>query len=505
MAQSLSFAFLPYLKTSEPIRYKDIVFRNIEDLTDLSAEAIEHLNVLRRMFFLRDNLLIKQITYTTIQRQNEDEWGDKTFLEQLREFQTIVTYLYSAPHKIFGDPFLRKEHASLYICMPKPVPLSLIYETQLTEPIKPIEYPEPDHRGEVNGYEVILDFRTYIWVTKGSRIYPPAGYLNLNYSQDLQIDLDYPLHASRQTQLMSFIASKPERSYLSNRILTALEWYNRSIGADIEDAVALVHLAIAFECLLNLEQGEKVTARFKEAITLLLGGLPRLDSWLTQFYDARSEIVHKGRSNNLLFIAMDEPKKNTSDRTPKYRSLVSVGRQIFQLCLSTVTYGASIADDLNLPSMLFTNQQRLEEICRILDNAKGSTAEKLQAVTQHIHDIDNYKFIGETGLRLETLIGAGQLTVKSFLETSPQYAPQLLNLLADFTSAKNEVDYYTTLSRLQSIQEYKRVGQVVDPVSPLTDVLLLLDCVWYYTFTHYYWLKESKEKNDPSTSKGSAS
>ena len=74
-----------------------------------------------------------------------------------------------------------------------------------------------------------------------------------------------------------------------SRLLTSLNWYNRTLLSDIDDDITLVNLSIAFECLLGLEQGNKVTERFKETVNVLLGGFPRLDSWLSQFYHARSE------------------------------------------------------------------------------------------------------------------------------------------------------------------------------------------------------------------------
>lgn len=489
-----SIAIFPYLKTSESIQFKDLVFRNIEDISGVSTEVAKHLNNLGQTFFLRDNFLLKHISYAVIQRSSDDEQGDEKLLEQLREFQIILTYFYSAPHSIFGDLFLTKEHASLYLCIPKRIHRTLIDESHFTEKVGTEDYPEPDSRGEVEGYEVLLDFRSHIWITKSSRIYPPAAHIWLNYSQDLYGDIGHIPYDSHHTQLFSLIKSKSEKSQFSNRILTAIEWYNRSTNTDIEDDVALVHLAIAFESLLNLEQGPQVTARFREAVSLLLGGLPRLDSWLTQFYVARSQIVHRGHTANLMFVATDDPKRSPSDRTSEYRSLVSVGRQIFQLCLSTIINGALMTDRLKLSSMLFTNQQRLEAVCEILDKGQGTAIEKLQGVSQQIHDIENYKFVNETGLRLETLIGTAQLAVKTYLETNPTDNPDLLNLLKDFATTRREKDYYEALSKLREIQDYNKSHRDGDEETVQDLIFLLLDCAWHYTFMHYYWLKESKSK-----------
>jgi hypothetical protein len=489
-----SLAIFPYLKTTKPIKYKDLVFRNIEDRTGVTEEINRDLDILSRIFFLRDDLLLKEPSYTIVERSSSEEQGAENLLNQLREFQILVNYIYSAPHPTSGDLFLTKEHASLYLCVPKRIPLSLIKEAQNTVKISPENYPESVVRGEINAYEVMLDFRSYLWVTSGSRVYPPAGRIWLNLSQDLGMDFGNRRHKLHQDQLIAFIASKPEDSHISNRILTAIKWYNRSTSIDLEEDVALVYLAIAFESLLGLEQGPGITARFRESINLLLGGFPRLESWLSQFYMARSQIVHSGYSSNLMFSATDNPKERVSGRTAEYRSLVSVGRKIFQLCSSTIVNGALMTEELKLSSMLYTNQQRLEKVCELLNKDKGTATERLQSVAQHIRDIDTYRFVNETGLRIDTLLGTGQLAVKTYLQTNPANSEDMNNLLKAFSTAKRDKDFFEALSKLKDINESPKASSLKDESSIQHTVFTLLDCIWHYTFMHYFWLKESRAK-----------
>jgi hypothetical protein len=125
-------------------------------------------------------------------------------------------------------------------------------------------------------------------------------------------DLNHVFSKSRRfAPVYNYFKTRTAIDNLGARILTALAWYNRSTGVDIEESVALVNLAIAFESLLGLKAGEKVTERFMEAVNLLVGDVPRLDSWLTQFYRTRSQIVHEGQSSNLMFIATAMTKNNT--------------------------------------------------------------------------------------------------------------------------------------------------------------------------------------------------
>jgi len=89
---------------------------------------------------------------------------------------------------------------------------------------------------------------------------------------------------------------------IEDRIFVALKWYNRSNSINVSDETALLHLAIAFESLLSLEQAPQITQRFKESVRLLVGPVPKLESWADQFYDARSRIVHEGSGTDLVFL-----------------------------------------------------------------------------------------------------------------------------------------------------------------------------------------------------------
>jgi len=43
-----TFAFFPYLKTTEPVRYRNITIRNGDDLTGLPTDAVPHLEKLQK-------------------------------------------------------------------------------------------------------------------------------------------------------------------------------------------------------------------------------------------------------------------------------------------------------------------------------------------------------------------------------------------------------------------------------------------------------------------------
>jgi len=491
------FAFFPYLQTSEPVRYRRLVIRSTDDLADIPTDAARHLEILRSMFFLRENLRIQKMSYTYhISEDNEIETSQ--FVQQLLEFQALVCFIYSSPHHTYGDPFLNYEHSSFYLLRPKRFSKYLVFNDHNVDLLVNEEQFEVDERGEIEGYEGQLNNKSHFWVTKKNHIFPPATHMRLNISQDLKSDFDYrSRHSLRYQPVVDYFATREVGNSLGQRVLTAITWYNRSLKMGIDEEVALVNLAIAFESLLDLEQGEKVTDRFKEAVRLLLGGFPRLDSWLTQFYDARSEIVHEGKSQNLMFVATDNPKKRPDELV--YRSLVSYGRQIFQVCVVTILTGARISEQLRLSSMLVTNQQRFERICQTLSKGEGTADERILAVSQDVNEIETYRFVSEKGLTVNQLIGTTKLLVQQFLDTTPDLSPELITQMKDFISTKSD-QHYEALSLLREIlNSFERLPstQPISSTDAQVTVKSLMESVWHYVFMYYFQLKRKQTEEQP--------
>jgi len=501
-----SFVFLPYFRTSEPVTFRGIEFRNTQPTADLPEDIAKHIGTLREMFFLKDHLQIQQMIYTVL--PGSDGGFNAQIQHHLREFQTLVAYLSSAPHPHSGETWLTFEHVSMYIFTPKPVFIvELLQGGHNVTNICTDFYPTADDKSlaQVDGYECTLNFKTHFRAAKGSRIYPPTCRTWFGVDNNLHYIMSLA-ETSSQSSLIKFFDSGIEVSQLRGRILTALTWYNRSITVDIEEDVALVNLAVAFESLLDLESGEGVVKRFGEAVNLLLGGPSRLDSWLFQFYKARSAILHEGQSANLRFLAIDEPKKKHNKPQPVYRPLVSYGRQVFQICVATILNGALLADKVGFSSMLFTNQERFERVCKFLNKDDDGPEERILAAAQDISDIARYYVVGDENLRIETLIGAAQLAAKCYLETNPSDDSEFLRFLDDFANAKRDTDYYDALSSLKNVydilSEHKKHqirafhDSIISPkrISPddIGAVFSLLNSVWLYTSFHYIYLHRNR-------------
>jgi hypothetical protein len=113
------FVVLPYLKTTEPVFLRGIHFRSSDDLEGLEREQKAHLETLFAMFFLRENLRIKRMTYAHLELITYSDFeliegreGNQKLIWQLYEAQTLINYIYATPHPSTGDPFLSREHTS---------------------------------------------------------------------------------------------------------------------------------------------------------------------------------------------------------------------------------------------------------------------------------------------------------------------------------------------------------------------------------------------------------
>ena len=488
------FAFFPYLKTSEPVRFRSVTIRSTDDATGLPAEAAEELELLRSVFFLRDHQRIKRMSYAF----SPDDTGEMVateFVRDISELREFLAYLYSSPHESSGEPFLRNEHSSLYIFRPKRFFRSLVENEHNVETVQPPEYPDADDRHEIPGYECEVDNRSMTWVTKGSRLYPPCIRLWLNISQDLERDFERIPQSVRYDPVLAFFAWRREApGELYGRLLTALKWYNRSIGADVPDAAALVHLATAFESLLGLDQGPDVTKRFKAAVMLLIGNVSRADAWVEQFYRARSEIVHRGEANALQFNPYHGTKGAHDDAASGYRSLTSYGWFIFQICAAAVSSGSLVARQVGLESMLLTNRQRLERVCKVLSSTDAAD-NRLRAVAKDVSDINHYRFVGEPGLTVEHVLGSVKLLARCYLEANPSESQIAAELKAVAESSTSET--FEALHRLRTLDE--KIASTswtsgATPGDPRLTLSTLVHSSWHYTFMTYFYLERTAKR-----------
>lgn len=482
-----SVAVFPLLKTSGRVAIGDVEFRSTDDVDGLSREQKRAVREIASMLFLRDNLRIRSASYGIV------PYVDLTYSSfdsgYLAHIQAAVAYLYVYPHPTSGEPFLPFEHSSIAIFSPADVSKFNVETDHHVVRVGPQRRLAPDHRNQVRGYVGVLNFRHHFYVAPGSRLYSAIPQPVLNGSQDLAGDI-LRLGSSRQDYRSLLALVGKSATEISDRVFTAVKWFNGANHESVDEPTAIVNLAIAFECLLRLPEGDRKTDRLVDAISLLLGRVPRLDAWARQFYDARSQVVHEGRATRVRFVP-GSPQKGKEPS--QYQPLVVYGREVFQLCLAALLVGAQLAERAGLGEKLVTNQERYESLCRIFaDGTKGAET-RLRLAEPLIVAINRFKFVPESNLRIDTMIGAARSAIQCYLGSKPGDGGDVTTAMTAFVAARRTDDHFEQLHELAALDgvlsaQQKRAGASPAPGS----VEQLVDDIWGYVFMHYYWLAERR-------------
>lgn len=482
-------AVFPFLKTNGSIRLGSFTFKSTDDTTGLSDEDAAHVREVAQMLFLKDDLRIRSASYAMLSPLDFDK--PELSLKELEHIQAIVAYCYGSPHPTFGSPFFHFEEASLVIFSPQPVTTFLVRPDHHVEATDPDFSFDADDWHRVMGYEGRYNFRHPFWVVKGSRLYPPVPHIGLNIGQDLAGDLTSFFTQAPQHHLLPRLLDAPS-TVVGERVLTALTWHNRANAAGNDEENAVLDLAVAFETLLALPKDAK-TDRFVDAVSLLLGRIPRLNLWAEQFYAARSEVAHEGRVGRLRFAPVKQ--KGTAEG-PLYQPLITYGRQIFRLCVGTLLFGAYLAEQAGLQQKLVTNQERFQSVSKTLDDDSQTVENRFAAIAEIVLSLDEFRCVSETGLLIETIVGAVQRAAKYLLVCDNTLDPALRQRIEGLATAKKSSDSFEALAALFALKEINMV-ELPDPRSPHGVTQRLADVVWHYTFMHYFWLKEQRDKSEP--------
>ena len=485
-APGRAIAVFPFLKTADPIRLGSFSFRSTDDTSDLEKVDAANVRETPEMLFLKDDLRIRSASYAMLPPLDLDNAGPG--VGELERIQAIVAYFYSAPRHTFGDILLHFEHASLAIFSPQPVTTFLVRPDHHVAPAGVLPPLEADEWHRVPGYEGRYNFRNPFWVTRGSRLYPPVPHISLNDSQNLAWDIGRAFAEAPQHHLLPTLIQEP-LSENAKRAMTAIRWYNRANSYLVDDSESILSLAVGFEALLGLPSDAK-TDRFIDAISLLLGRVPRLNSWAVQFYAARSDVAHEGRTDRLRLMPTVQ---KLNKRGPKYQSLISYGRQIFQLCVGSVLFGTHLAQRSALHDKLTTNQERLELICKTLDDKSLVPLDRFTAIDDIVATIDEYRYVIETGLGIGTMLGALQAAAKSLLECDTSLDPPIQTRLSDLAVANKSKDGYEILVALEAWHGVMQKGPL-EPRSPEGIMRRLTEIIWDYNFTRYFQIKKEREK-----------
>lgn len=482
--KSTNLIFFPFLKTSKSFSLRGLEFHSTGDLSSFEEEQKQLIKKVSKLFYMRDNYQIDKMTFCLIHTDDSKD-GVVILKETISEIQQILGYVYSSPHPTFLDSFLKYESATFYHVIPKMVSYFLVTQDfNVSYKGRSLKKILRNERGEVDGYSIDINENISMSAIDGCRVYPTPPHIILNISQDIAFDLNqfvevYPIFK------FLFQKRKFDNSRVENKIFNALKWYNRSNSMLSDSNETILKLAVAFETLLDLPNEPKLKDRFKDAVKVLVGPVNNLESWITQFYEARSEIVHSGTTSK---YRMNFEKGNI------YHSLSAYGNVIFRICLFAIIAGAEMANRSNLSTLFKTNRQRFSEICKLLNKRDQSYKETFTQVNREIFNLDNYKFVYEENLEFRIMIGAVKSYSKIILEIDVIKTNEIEILLTDFQNINGSDKDFENLDKLKEINEYIKhhIIELENGEGYWVAFKSLVDTVWHYTFRNYFYLKNKR-------------
>ena len=431
------FVFLPYLKTSDEVVLRGVRFLPLRQAKRSRSRDAAVVRDLASLFWFRDDIRIVDMSYSIIEIRPDSQSGEDLDAN-LDAISYLLGYLYTSPGRQPREPFLRFEHATVFRFVQSVLPRWRMGG---------VDNPALSHdtfarRGEdanFHGYEGWTHRKESLLLSSSSRIYPPVRDFWLNASQDLYANvrgIGWPRLERRMPILFS--SRTALQSALEERILRALRWYCKSSEIISEPDEALLRLAIAFETLLVLDRDAKAED-LHSRISLLIGPVPRLDSWAQQFYRARSFIVHEGETPHTRFLAVDakEADKAWYGKIPAayYRRLVDYARVLFRPCVHAALWGGASSFDLRLNRLFFHNQQRLEAICKCLSRENLDQAEVLMEIAELVGSLADARWDSDHVTKMETVAATGRLLLEACLDGIPvklirAIDPQIQDLLS---------------------------------------------------------------------------
>ena len=442
---TILFGIFPYLTTNASLCVRGIHLQNSDVLNDLEPDIREHLKRLCGMFFAGDGVQIDRMTCCQVRLH--DEFHYREAMLRLYEVRLLLGYLYSSPSNS-GDVFLPAESTSLFAFRPDRIPTSLARNTLAVNEKTTllIERDEPAS-GFLEGYAGKRNLHVNLWVADGSRIYPELHHQTLNFSQYIDRNLAEFLHHEQNWAFkhLYFDEREPEsRTELRQRIFHGLDWYVRSCRGSISHSEALVNLAIALESLMKVSNGKDLTDRFKESVLTLIGPVPRLDSWLEQFYTARSKAVHEGVPHELSFLAVDKESAKKARRGDKdvfpHRSLIEYGRRIFRLCLTNLVSAAENVAAIELDKLFVHNVERVQTMTKLLNDSTLSCDDKLTRCYSISCDLLQFQnILNEPHVEFSAVLHVAKRLLKVFKETKPNLSDAAENAIQAFINETNNI------------------------------------------------------------------
>ncbi|HET7080595.1 MAG TPA: hypothetical protein VFM49_24430, partial [Chloroflexia bacterium] len=137
-----------------------------------------------------------------------------------------------------------------------------------------------------------------------------------------------------------------------------------------------------------------------------------------------------------------------------YRRLTDYGRRIFRLCVNTIVSGAMLAMQSRLPQMLTHNQERLDNICKGLNQSGKTAEERLQSTSSEVQSLSDYWLDSAATTDLEKIVGTGRLMLQTYLETNPTLSDEVREIMESIVHNPAKLNIEERLELFQKLSNY---------------------------------------------------
>ncbi|MHC4183189.1 MAG: hypothetical protein ACYSR0_07560, partial [Planctomycetota bacterium] len=141
------------------------------------------------------------------------------------------------------------------------------------------------------------------------------------------------------------------------RVIVALDWYNQTYQEHpVRDRRSkIVDMATAFEVLFDLPQ-DSIKGAFRSCIQVLLGSSKELITWANVFYDVRSQVIHRGRTETL---AYKHPEASV-----EHIDFLWSARRLFAWCIEVMLGGVRGLHAREIIEVLTPNEVHMTRIMK---------------------------------------------------------------------------------------------------------------------------------------------
>jgi hypothetical protein len=201
-------------------------------------------------------------------------------------------------------------------------------------------------------------------------------------------------------------------------------------------------------------------------------------------------VAHEGAMRDRYFYVSANGRKQASDISG---SLMLYGRQIFQLCISTLLVGIDLAERADLREKFVANNERYQQICKLLEGKVGTADARLLNLAPIIRALERYRFVA-SGIDPGPQLAATRLAANTLVECQQRLPEDLAKAVSDCAASKRADGEFQQLAVIEAANAAFE-KQELSLLTPETRIVRdIINLVWMTLFPRYFWLKNRNSK-----------